>query len=58
LDDRSFGVAERAPENRQEAISPVLKSGEQVADEQFSFEKWAAQRTPLLKAGRWQSHRF
>jgi hypothetical protein len=31
----------RAFENRHGAISPVLKSSKQVADEQFSFEKRA-----------------
>jgi hypothetical protein len=43
------GVASRAFENWQGEISAVLNSGKKVSDEQFSFEKRAAQRPPLLK---------
>jgi hypothetical protein len=53
---QSLGVAPRAFENWQKAILLVLEYGKQVAHEQLSFEKRAAQRPPLLKAG--QSRRF
>jgi hypothetical protein len=58
LDNRFIALTPRAFESRQGAISPVLKSGKQVSDEQFSFEKRAAQRPPLCKAGKSQSRRF
>jgi hypothetical protein len=47
MDDRCLRVAPRVFENRQGAISPILKS----ADEDLSFEKLGAQRPQLLKAG-------
>jgi hypothetical protein len=58
FNDRCLRVVPRAFENRQAAISPVLKSSKQVADKQFSFEKRATQRSTLLKAGQWQSRQF
>jgi hypothetical protein len=58
FDIRCLGAAPGAFEIQHGAISLVLKSGKQVADEQFSFEKWAAQWPTLLKASQWQSDRF
>jgi hypothetical protein len=58
LDDRCLGVVPRAFENWQGTISPVLKSSKLVVNNQFSFEKQAAQRPPLLKAEPWPSRQF
>jgi hypothetical protein len=54
LENRFPGVAPTAPENRPVPISPVLKHAKYVPDEQFSFEKLAAQCPLLLKAGQRQ----
>jgi hypothetical protein len=58
LKNRCLGVASRALENWPGPISPIFKPEKYVSDEQFSFEKPAAQRPPLLKASQTQFCQF
>jgi hypothetical protein len=52
LDNRFLRAGLRAFENRPGPISLVLKSSKYISNEQFSFEKSAAQHPPLLKGSR------